>query len=465
MSIKIKSSSSVHGYNAIEEQAYALGVLAYIYGYPLLQSYRYFYSWALNENGIEYLAAPNQFGHIRRLNTPNDKWMVSPNNDTLYSIASLYLSEEPLILHVPHTGERWYQVQFMNAYTDNFAYLGTRATGGPLEADYAIVGPDWEGKLPENLKVIKATGNTAFIGVRFVVLSEKDLPELHELQNSLVLTPFSRWRQRRQRRQNKLLNKNFNSGLDWDVYDLSEPINAFKYINFMLSINPPPDDEVALMELFDTIGLGSDRRFDSKAFDEPTLNGLRRAVKSAEAIIDYQANSIGQIVGGWVYPPAVSVGDFAHNYLLRAAISKPTYAQNSPIEEYYPKTFTDENGNQLSGENNYVLRFEKGQLPPVNGFWSITIYSIPNYWLVDNPINRYAISDRTENFQYDQDGSLTIYIQNESPELHLQSNWFPSPSDKFYMLARLVNPSKSILDGTYRLPAVVPITKRTHILN
>ncbi len=424
-----------------EEYAYTIGVQAYIYGYPLVEMYRVRYTRVFNP-AAKNRTPLNQFYHIRQLHDHTATTVIGPNNDTLYSSAWLDLAKEPIVLDVPDTKGRYYVMHFMDFYTNSFAFVGKRATG-TKPGSYAITGPGWNGKLPEKLTRIESPTNAVWLLGRTLVDGKDDLPAVHALQDQYLLTPLSSWGKKEKPNPRPLP--------DFPAYDLSEPLTFFELLNVALRENPPPAREAALMSLIGQIGVGPEKSFKVSELDAPTMKGLRRAIEQGQRIVAATEHK-AKPVNGWK-PPLSHAGRYGDDYLFRATIAKNALAANSP-EEAHNFLLVSVQDEPLKGNRKYVLRFEKNQMPPVDAFWSLTMYHWPAGFLVDNPIKRYSIGDRTKGLRYGADGALEIFIQHESPGKDKESNWLPAPKGDFALALRCYLPRKTISDGTWKPPPV-----------
>jgi hypothetical protein len=424
-----------------EEEAYRLGVEAYVYGFPAVEMYRLRYNFAFNP--VNQNRTPlNRFRHRRELIDHTYTAVVSPNSDTLYSAAWLDLAREPMVFKVPESAGRYYVFQFLDFYTNNFVCIGTR-TGGPKTGTFAIVGPNWKGSL-EGLQRIDAPTNAVLMIGRMLVDQKHDLADVHHFQDQCILTSLETWRQ------------NGHAAVrverTWPSFDPSKPLRFFEFLNIALTENPPPDRDSALLGRFVPIGIGPDRRFEIDKLDPATRKGLLRAIESGKQLVAAQP-AAGTYVRGW-YLPAKQIGEFGHDYLFRAQVAARWIFALVPQEAVYVIGEKDDQGQALVGSNHYRLRIEKGQLPPTNAFWSITMYRMPDRLLASNPIKRYSISDRTPGLQFGSDGSLEIHIQHDAPDKSKLSNWLPSPSGEFNLILRAYLPPKEIGEGTWKVPAL-----------
>ena len=434
-------------YQALENMAYALGIQAYVWGFPVVISEHSRLAMASSGEIIPHkLRGPlNSLVSAKALLTPDFEDVQSPNNDTLYTTAWLHLSDEPLVLHVPDMTGRFYTYQFIDAYTNNFYYVSQR-TYGFQEMDFAICGPGWAGQLPQGVSRIDCATSTVFVIGRLGVSGPDDIPLVHALQERMSLLPLSHFGESDYKPATLKLAK--------PARAYNGPLAFFEELGDRIVQNPSPSQDYGLMGLFKEIGLTVDRGFDAGSLSEPIKRGLTRALLEGEAVIAAKAKSMGRQVNGWQLAP-VAPEYFGNDYLYRAAVGWQSMYVNDPIEAYYPGVYADGDGQTLDGsKHTYVLRFEVGQTPPVNGFWSTTMYDLEKRLLVANPINRYSIGDRTPGLQVGDDGSLEIYIQHQSPGPDKESNWLPAPNGPFYMLMRMYLSQIEILNGQYEIPAV-----------
>jgi hypothetical protein len=431
----LKSEDTQSSANPQEQfnRALRIGTQAYIWGYSLVVLKRTLRKLAGRREDLL-----NQFIRAERLATPESKAVVSPNNDTLFASAWLDLRQGPIILHVPDTQGRYYSVQLMDAYTNTFAYVGRRVTG-TKEGNYAIVGSAWESTLPTGVKQIKSPTNTVWCLARTLVEGEDDLPVARALQQQYTLTPLSAY--------------NTTSAPQVPLNaiaqaDASSSLQFYDELGAALQDDLPPEDESSLLSLFAQVGIGPHRRPSKEVKDPVILDGLKQAISEGDRLIDQKVSNLGTMVNGWTVN--YTIGNFGKDYLLRAATAKTGLAANTAEESLYFTAQVDATGKPLSGANKYVLRFDADHLPPVDAFWSLTMYGL-NRFLVANPLNRYAISDRTKGLQYNADGSLDIYIQHEVP-VGKESNWLPTPAEGFSLMLRAYEPRAELLTGAYKVP-------------
>jgi hypothetical protein len=394
-------------------------------------------------------APVNQFGHLRYLATPDETVVVTPNSATLYSSAWLDLSKEPIVLHVPDTGGRYYVMQMLDAYTNSFAYVGRRTTGTG-EGDFLIVGPGWNGSLPAHTKEIQSPTNTVWIIGRILVNGPSDISNVTALQDQLTLTPLSQLGMAAGAGETQL-----SPDLLKPSADTQEKLKFFEELRVALKNNPPPEGEAALMAVFDRIGLGMNRTPYGSDMDPAMAEGLALAIPAGQQIVnDTWPDYGGNKNNGWAF--MTDIGTYGYDYLTRAAVAEGGLGANIPSEAVYPKAQTDSDGKPLSGAGKYVIHFPAGKTPPVDAFWSLSMYNASSFMLVANPIDRYTIGDRTQGLKYNADGSLDIYIQHEAPLE--RSNWLPAPEGDFYLILRMYQPKPQVLNGTYQIPPVKKVT-------
>jgi hypothetical protein len=430
-----------------------IATLAYIWGYPLVSVVRLVdYSSSPNVPAAPGRGPINTFSSFPSFPTSNFTDIVSINVDTLYSFGLLNLKKEPVVLQVPPISGRYYTLQFIDAYSNNFLYIGSRlndTTGGT----YLITGPNWKGDVPPSMKEIKSPTNTVDIGGRIFVNGTADVPNVNAIQAKLMLTPLSAFGRNTTSPQPVTSETNASKQVPIGPQPSLIPttgIKIFDEISKDMADNPPPVADSEVLAKFATIGIGP-ALTPSDTKNDTIRAALENGIAEGEKIIDAQVQNLGMKVNGWLVN--LDAGNYGTNYLLRAGVAKFGLGANSPEEAVYPSTFTDNQGQKLTGTNNYLIHFDKGQTPPVNAFWSITLYNNKSY-LAENPINRYSISQHTEGLKYNPDGSLDIYIQHASPGADKESNWLPSPSGEFNLVLREYNPQDAILKGEYQITPV-----------
>lgn len=444
------TNSSAHGMAADwrEDYAYTLGVQAYVFCCPwdflsLIQ-----YQWVMGKPARPDLTptmALNHWWHARNIMTDAYRDGGCPNNDTLYSATWLDVSDEPIILSHGEMGDRYFTFEIASFTSDNFAYVGTRTTGSHA-GSFAITGPGWQGELPAGVKRLppSPTGSVVIFG-RSAVAGPADVPAVNQVQDSYRLTPLSLWgKDGAVVPERRDVPKPFDPAVD--------PLAKWKTINRAMVKNPPLPQHALLMTMFRQIGIGPG--LDVDAMDEATKRGLVRAAQDGPRIMQGMlATGLHKPrVNGWSVPPGTMGRAMIHddfNTLCIQCIGG--IISNDPDEAIYFNTHSDADDRTLNGANRYTLRFEPGQLPDVNYFWSLTMYDLTNN-LVPNPIDRWAIGSLTGGFEKAPDGSLTLYLQKDSPGKDKESNWLPAPEGDFWVVFRTYGPSAKIIDGTWKIP-------------
>ncbi|HYJ00936.1 MAG TPA: DUF1254 domain-containing protein [Nitrososphaeraceae archaeon] len=434
-----------------------IATLAYIWGYPLISEVRLVdYSTSPNVPAAPGRGPLNTINNYQSYPTSNFTDIVNINVDTLYSFGYLDLEKEPVVLQVPPIPGRYYTLQFIDAYTNNFLYIGSRlndTTGGT----YLVSGPNWKGDIPSGMKKIKSPTNTAVIAGRIFLSGPSDVPNVNAIQDKLTLTPLSAFgRTITSLPQPVTSETNASKQVPIGPQPALIPatgIKIFDEISQDMADNQPPVADSKVLAKFDSIGIGPDLT-PSDTKNDTIRAALENGIAEGEKLIDAKIQNLGMKVNGWFVN--LDVGNYGTDYLLRAAVAKFGLGANSPEEAVYASAYTDSQGQNLTGTNNYSIHFAKGQTPPVNAFWSITLYNDKTY-LAENPINRYSIGQHTEGLKYSSDGSLDIYLQHASPGPEKESNWLPSPNGKFSLTLREYNPQDAILKGEYQIPPLQPI--------
>ena len=439
-----------------EAQAQQVGSDAYVYGISLME----FPREQQQETSVtvpDNLAdAPiNQLGSDRSLATPSNAVFVAPNLDTLYTMGHVDLTKGPLVLHVPEvSGGRYHSFEFLDPYTNVFHYVGTRTTGDGA-GTYAIVGPDFHGRLPTGLHRINSSYNHIWLVGRTQVFGPSDIPVVHKIQNGYDLIPLKNFEQAGLRYTPPKTNKRITK---FTVATVPTGLAFFDDLGTALAENPPPARDAAILAELKTAGIGPGLHPSAENLPAATLAGLRAAgttAGQAQLVSDRSTIVLASEAkhNGWYVAPS-DIGNFATDYKLPAVVAVYGIAANLPPEAMYTVGAFDNTGALLGGANKYVIHFNPGQLPPAKYFWSITVYNATDN-LVPNSINRYSIGDHTAGVKYNADGSLDIYLQSTPPAGH-QSNWIPTPSSgQFEAIMRMYGPGKSALDGTYVYPKII----------
>jgi len=427
-------------------EARAIAKEAWLYAYAPIQGYQTLYNQTQNKEFPGYVGGFNRFRHYARSATPADKDIVTPNNDTPYSWAWLDLRAEPLVLSLPAVpAPRYYVNQWFDLYTHNFAYTGVRATGREA-GTYLFVGPRWKGAVPKGMtKVFRA--ETEFVGTltRTQLAAPDDLPAMQAVQAQYKLTPLSQFTGKPTPQPAPTV--------AWPVWDAkkAEGIGFIAYLNALLPFMPTVPSEKATFARFAKIGIGPGKPFDPAKLDPATRSAIELGI--ADAPKELREKALAQSTSKGFFGTRSELGT---DYIMyRSMGAMLGIYGNSTDEAVYASQQTGPDGKVLDGSRHWVLRFEPGQLPPVNEFWSITMYNLPERLLVENPINRYSVGDRTAGLKQGPDGSLEIYIQNDNPGPDKASNWLPAPKGPFFFVARFYGPKQAAMDGTWKLPPLV----------
>ncbi|MGO4536612.1 DUF1254 domain-containing protein [Leifsonia sp. 2MCAF36] len=446
------------------EQLTELATEAYVVGFPLVFGLEQVVRFT--EEGIGGVPATpfNSFGHARRLAGPNDTF-VSINNDTLYSIAQVDLGVGPVRLSVPEAGDRYYVLQFVDAWTNNFAYVGTRATGGGA-GEFLLLPPDVDGdgdgdsdsavEMDARIPTIRFPTRVGTIVGRWAVAGEEDLPAVHALQDALALTPV---------RDTPVPPE----GVPAVSPGRDPALDFFEKLRVWSRAFPPAERDRAALDSYAPLGLVS----PYSVADQP--EGVRDALEEGYVLgkeaLESALHNAGLLVDHWLVN--LHVFDYNLDFFELGAIDSPEWKLPDPRTRYahrasaalaglwgnhgyeaaYIMTYEDADGERLDGEHSYRLRLNP--TPPVGAFWSLTMYDLPHYYLVRNPIERYSVGDRTPRLVYDDDGGLTITMSATRPtDEKAAANWLPAPAGPFRPILRLYEPGEDVLDGSYAIPAI-----------
>lgn len=429
-----------------------------IYGLPLVMNYAVNYEFWVDKTSGQYKAPFNQLFNEHRVFTYQDTAVVTPNSDTPYSFAGLDLRAEPFVITVPAVERsRYYSVQLIDWNTFNFGYIGTRSTGVE-PGSYLVVGPHWKGSKPPGIRQVFYSSTDFMITVfRTQLFGSDDMPNVVKIQDGYRVEPLSAFLHQAP--------PPAAPAIQWPkVTAESAKTGFFEYLDFVLQFAPAGPEEKAIRSRLARIGVGPGKTQHVGELPPEYKAALMQAAEGAEKKIAEKLASIGTKINGWTV--AAAFGDrkyYNGDWLLRAAAAKAGIYGNDAIEAMYPMSREDVSGEPLDGSrHNYTLTFPAGQLPPVNAFWSVTLYDGKTQLLIQNPINRYLInSPMLPGMKKNADGSLTLYIQNKSPGADKESNWLPAPNGPIYLVMRLYWPkthSPSILppgSGSWKPPGLV----------
>ncbi|ART82116.1 cell envelope protein [Oceanisphaera profunda] len=435
------------------EEARAIAKEAYIYGYPMVDNYRVQYSYFVNKNDPEYMAPWNQIKNLAKVYTPDDKAIQTPNSDTPYSWAGLDLRAEPVVISVPKIEkERYYSIQIFDAYTYIVGYAGSRTTGNDA-GNFMVAGPSWKGETPKGIDKVYLSDTDFDLAVfRTQLFNAGDMDKVKNIQAQYQVQPLSAFLGTAPPPAAPTID--FIKPITKEEQKTS--LEFFNIMNFVLNYSPAVSSEVALRDRFAKIGIEGGKTFDQAALSPEIKTAIEQG--RADALQEFAGGvkelTEGKITSGDVFGSREFLGD---NYLNRWLGTIGIYG-NAKEEAMYPVYRMDSAGQPLTGANRYTLRFAPNEYPPVNAFWSLTMYELPSSLLVANPINRYLInSPMLPQMKKDADGGLTLYIQNESPGPDKESNWLPAPKGPFATYMRLYWPAQAALDGSWTQPKLLKV--------
>lgn len=428
---------------------------AFIYGYPLVDNYRIWHAQFVDRLSSDFKAPWNQIANVARVFTPEDKAIQTPNSDTPYSFAGLDLRAEPIVLSIPPVEKgRYFSVQLIDAYTHNFDYIGSRTTGN-AGGNYLIAGPGWRGETPDGIdKVFRCETEFCFAFYRTQLIGPDDLPNVKAVQAGYRVQPLSAFTGTLAPAAAPTLT--FPKPLT--VEEQRRSPEFFRLLNFVLGYCPVHDSETALRRRFAELGIDGNPRFDVAKWSPDMLQAMREGMSAGwQKFAAFKTEQIDTLKK----TSADVFGTRAHinnDYMLRMAGAVLGIYGNSQEEAIYPMYLVDADGAPLDGAKTaYTLRFSPGALPPVDFFWSLTLYALPGGLLHPNELNRYLINSPTlPNLARDADGGLTLHVQNISPGPDREANWLPAPSGPFYMAMRLYGPQQAAISGTWKQPTLQP---------
>ncbi len=431
-------------------EARTIAAEAYVYGIPMVDTWKTMYAFSIDKGNPQYKGPFNSILNIARVFTPEDTAFVTPNSDTPYTFAGLDLRAEPMVITIPKMEKnRYFVFQLMDLYTFNFDYIGSRTTGND-GGTYLIAGPHWQGEAPSQInKVIRSETDLVTVVGRTQLLNPADLGNVKKIQAGYRVQPLSAF---------------LGTPPPTNAPEVQwvEPIppgqdrsslEFFNQLAFLLQFaQPPHPTETELRERFARIGIVPGVKFDADKLSPELQAALKEGMTEGQKRIDEKRAALGGKTDTLFGDRAFLKNDF----VARATGTQVGIGANSREEALYPILDKDSDGEPLDGSKaKYTLRFGKGQLPPVNAFWSITMYELPQQLLVKNPIDRYLVnSPMLPGLKKDADGGLTLYIQSESPGRARESNWLPAPKGPFVMFARYYWPRTELLDDQWKTPSV-----------
>ncbi len=423
---------------------------AYIYGYPMVDSYRIQHAYFVDPKNPEYKAPWNQIRNIPRVFTPEDKAVQTPNSDTPYSMLGMDLRAEPIVLTVPAIDQdRYFSSQLIDLYTFNFDYIGSRATGND-GGSFLIAGPGWQGETPSGItKVSRSETELVLAAYRTQLFNPDDLDNVKQIQAGYKAQPLSQFLGQPAPKAAPAIA--FIEPLTPATQKTS--LEFFNILNFVLQFCPTVPSEQALMQRFAKIDVGAGMSLDVGSLSAELKTAIAQGKADAWAALNElktEQIDTGKVTSGDLFGTREYL---QNNYLYRMAAAVIGIFGNSKQEAMYPFYSADANGQLLDAANRYTLHFAPDQLPPVHAFWSLTMYELPASLLVANPLNRYLLnSPMLPQFNRDADGGLTLYIQHESPGADREANWLPAPNGPFFCAMRLYWPKPEALEGIWSQP-------------
>ncbi|HKI35111.1 MAG TPA: DUF1254 domain-containing protein [Gemmataceae bacterium] len=437
-----------------EAEALAIGTDAYIYGYSLV-------TMEMTRRVMTNVAVPDgdhapmgQFARLREYPAASNHDVTAPNADTLYSLAWLDVSREPYVLSIPDAEGRYYLMPMLDGWTTVFQVPGKRTTGTEAQR-YLIAGPNWNGKLPEGVRAYQSPTSMVWIlGRTYCTGTPEDYKKVHAFQDKLSLVPLSAYGKPYTPPEGKV---NPNIDMKTAVREQVNRMDAgtyFKLLAALLKDNPPAKDDASMVEKMAKVGIVAGKDFDVSKLAPAVAKGLQGAPAAGVEKIKAHFAKAGIEVNGWQVP--TKTGVYGTDYLQRAFVTAIGLGANRPQDAIYPTSAVDADGKPYSGANKYVIHFaSKRELPPVDGFWSLTMYDAEMFF-VPNSLKRYTLSERNK-LKENADGSIDLYLQKDSPGSEKETNWLPAPEGKFVLMLRLYWPKEkepSLLNGTWKPPAV-----------
>src|SRR5262245_4864921 len=433
---------------------------AYVYAYPLVLTYLTAVQTTnyAEPTGIPTQAPVNQFSHAREYTPVDVKAVVRPNVDMLYSPAVLDLGPEPIVLSAPAT-DRYFMLPLMSLWTDVFAVPGSRTTGRNIARDFLLVGPKWQRDAPQDLEVIRCPTRYVDVVGRTLCNGAADYEKVHAVQAGYRLTPLSSWGKGRYVPPKGKVDPNIDMKTTPPVQvDKMDAAAFFGRFSELLRDNPPGPFDYPILHRLSRVGFKVGQSFDLRAQPAEMRDVFQRATDAGrKRVAQLGRKEAGEGGKGWVY--STHAGAYGVDYEYRAAVAYFALGENLPQDAIYPSLTVDGDGHALDGHNRYVLSFAKGQLPPVNGFWSLTAYDTDGYF-IPNAIKRQALGDR-DKLTTNADGSVDLHIQAESPGRDKESNWLPVGQAPFTLMLRLYWSKSDIIDGVWKPPPVKRVAAGT----
>lgn len=461
--LQISSVATAQTAPISEQEALSIATDAYIYFYPLVTMDVTRKQLTNMQPGAGLGGPANTFANIPAFPTADMKAVVRPNFDTLYSSGYLDMTKEPVVVSVPDTAGRFYLIPMLDMWSDVFASPGSRTTGTQA-GNFLIVPPNWrpdlrdrlveELKLPKDTQVIHAPTPHVWIIGRTKTDGPSDYPAVHKIQAGYRITPLSDWG-----KSAKPVEATIDPSIDMKTppkvqVDTMAAGKYFAYASEILKINPPHDTDQPIIAQMKRIGIEPGKSFDAARADPAVRKAMDAAPEAAQKLMAWKVATLARVANGWSMNTD-TMGVYGNYYLKRAVVAQLGLGANLPEDAIYPLNLADDTGKPLDGAHKYTISFDKGGTPPVNAFWSITLYD-PDGFQVANSLNRFAVSSWMP-FKTNADGSLTLHFQNDSPGADREANWLPAPKGAFNLTMRLYAPQSDALTGKWNPPSVTRV--------
>jgi len=436
------------------EEAHAIGVDAYLYFYPIVTMDVTRKQLTNQEPKPGGIGGPmNSFANIGAFPTADMRVVVRPNFDTLYSSGWLDLTKEPMVVSAPDTGGRYYLLPMLDMWTDVFASPGWRTTGTKA-GHFLVTPPGWTGSVPDGMTRIAAPTPYVWIIGRTKTDGPADYDAVHKIQAGYTIAPLSQWGKEPVPPEVKI-----DPSIDMKTppkvqVDTMPADKFFAYAAELLKLHPPHITDQPIIARLERIGFEVGKSFDLDKADPAVKAGLETAPDAAQKLMQWKIPAMARIANGWSMNTD-TMGVYGNYYLKRAMVAQVGLGANVPEDAIYPLNLADDTGKPLDGASNYVIHFDKGQTPPAEAFWSITLYDNDGFQ-VANPLNRFALSSWMP-FKVNPDGSLDLYFQNTSPGADKDANWLPAPMGPFNLTMRIYAPKADALTGKWNPPPVVKV--------
>ncbi len=432
------------------DEARQIAKEAYIFGFPFVANYRVYIDRLLTKHPVMMGADFNEFAHMKAL-MPADM-PDTAQRDTVYSVGVIDLRREPIVISVPDVpDDQVYMLQLGDTSTETLPYISTVTTNNKA-GNYVLVGPDFQGLIEADRfdGVITTRGQLVMILGRIIAFDPDDLSPIFVIQDGLVTQPLSEFLGKEPPAKPAAIDF-----IPWDE-KAAGGLGVFSYINMALGWHPAATFENDLMARFAKIGVMPGQPFLTDGLSPEIATAMEEGIANADQELEAIARDLTEDFNGWNWTGAEDLSRFGTDYSLRAAVALRNIYPNDPAHAAYGQTFRDSSGDQLVGSTGYTVTFAAGELPPVNWFWSLTVYDAATGAMYPNPLDRVNVSDRTIGLSYGDDGSLTIFIQHDEPsDLTQRANWLPAPADNIYLVLRLYAPKEAAVNGEWLIPPVL----------